>query len=42
MNRGVQWKSGINHKPLAYVLISELVTKYYTDTDTDTDRAKAD
>ena len=37
MNRGVQWKSGIKNKPLAYLLISELVAKYHTDIDTATD-----
>ena len=31
-DRGVQWKSGINNKPLANILISELVAKYHTDT----------
>ena len=35
MDRGVQWKLGINNKPLAYILISVLVAKYYKDTDTD-------
>ena len=35
MNKGVQWKSGIKNKPLVYMLISELVAKYYTDPDTD-------
>ena len=34
MNRGIQWKSGINDKPLAYILISEVIAKYYTDTET--------
>ena len=33
MNRGVQWKSGINNRPSAYVLINELVAKKHTDTD---------
>ena len=37
MNKGVQWKSDINNKPLAYILISELVAKYHADTDIDTD-----
>ena len=32
MNKGVQWKSGINNKPVAYMLISELVAKHHTDT----------
>ena len=36
MNRGDQWNSGINNKPLACILISELVAKYSTDTNTDT------
>ena len=33
MNKGVQRKSGINNKPLTYILISELVAEYFTDTD---------
>ena len=35
MNRGIQWKSGINNKLLAYILISEIVAKYNANTDTD-------